>query len=64
MMTIKVKLIFIQFCRFICYVLFSFSPQNTLFLELHCPAVQPPLVVISNNGQNAVDFQQVAVGPL
>ena len=64
MMKIKVKLIFIQFCRFICYVFFSSSPQNTLFLELHCPAVQPPLVVISNNGQNAIDFQQVAVGPL
>ncbi|XP_056449584.1 cilia- and flagella-associated protein 74 [Gadus chalcogrammus] len=40
----------------------AWSPQNTLFLELHCPAVQPPLVVISNNGQNAIDFQQAALG--
>ncbi|XP_035863811.1 cilia- and flagella-associated protein 74 isoform X3 [Sander lucioperca] len=38
------------------------SPFNTLYLKLQCPAVQPPLVVISNNGQNVIDFHQVAVG--
>ncbi|KAG7274335.1 hypothetical protein CRUP_013053, partial [Coryphaenoides rupestris] len=36
----------------------AWSPQNTLYLELHCPAVQPPLVVISGHGHNAIDFQQ------
>ncbi|XP_039657369.1 cilia- and flagella-associated protein 74 isoform X5 [Perca fluviatilis] len=40
----------------------SWSPFNTLYLKLQCPAVQPPLVVISNNGQNVIDFHQVAVG--
>ncbi|KAG7246608.1 hypothetical protein CRUP_034303, partial [Coryphaenoides rupestris] len=40
----------------------AWSPQNTLYLELHCPAVQPPLVVISGHGHNAIDFQQVALG--
>ncbi|XP_056155745.1 cilia- and flagella-associated protein 74 [Lampris incognitus] len=40
----------------------SWSPLNTLYLELHCPAVQPPLVVTSGNGQTTINFNQVAVG--
>ncbi|KAL7399008.1 hypothetical protein ABVT39_018484 [Epinephelus coioides] len=40
----------------------AWSPFNTLHLKLQCPAVQPPLVVISNNGHNIIDFDQVAVG--
>ncbi|XP_076597344.1 cilia- and flagella-associated protein 74 isoform X1 [Chaetodon auriga] len=40
----------------------AWSPLNTLDLKLQCPAVQPPLVVISNNGHSIIDFQQVAVG--
>jgi len=36
--------------------------MNTLYLKLRCPAVQPPLVVISNNGHNVIDFHQVVVG--
>ncbi|XP_061306427.1 cilia- and flagella-associated protein 74 isoform X2 [Pezoporus flaviventris] len=40
----------------------SYSPYNTLYLELHCPAVAPSVVVTSNNGTNTVDFGDVAVG--
>ncbi|XP_021273277.1 cilia- and flagella-associated protein 74 isoform X3 [Numida meleagris] len=40
----------------------SFSPYNTLYLELHCPAVAPSVVVTSDNGKNTVDFGGVAVG--
>ncbi|XP_073326821.1 cilia- and flagella-associated protein 74 isoform X2 [Pagrus major] len=40
----------------------AWSPFNTLDLQLQCPAVQPALVVISNNGHNIIDFHQVAVG--
>ncbi|XP_070696380.1 cilia- and flagella-associated protein 74 [Pempheris klunzingeri] len=40
----------------------AWSPSNTLYLKLQCPAVQPPLVVISNNGNSIIDFHQVAVG--
>ncbi|KAM9342390.1 cilia- and flagella-associated protein 74 [Pholidichthys leucotaenia] len=40
----------------------AWSPFNTLHLMLQCPAVQPSLVVTSNNGHNVVDFHQVAVG--
>ncbi|XP_068589913.1 cilia- and flagella-associated protein 74 isoform X3 [Cebidichthys violaceus] len=40
----------------------TWSPFNTLFLKLQCPAVQPPLVVISSNGKNVIDFHQLAVG--
>ncbi|XP_045912230.1 cilia- and flagella-associated protein 74 isoform X3 [Micropterus dolomieu] len=40
----------------------TWSPFNTLYLKLQCPVVQPPLVVISNNGLNIIDFHQVAVG--
>ncbi|XP_068514732.1 cilia- and flagella-associated protein 74 isoform X12 [Anas acuta] len=38
------------------------SPYNTLFLELHCPAVAPSVVVTSDNGKNTVNFGDVAVG--
>ncbi|XP_044067515.1 cilia- and flagella-associated protein 74 isoform X4 [Siniperca chuatsi] len=40
----------------------AWSPFNTLYLKLQCPAVQPPLVVIANNGHSIIDFHQVAVG--
>lgn len=38
------------------------SPYNTLYLELHCPAVAPSVVVTSDNGKNTVNFGDVAVG--
>ncbi|XP_009869844.1 PREDICTED: uncharacterized protein CFAP74 [Apaloderma vittatum] len=38
------------------------DPHNTLYLELHCPAVAPAVVVTSDNGRNTVDFGDVAVG--
>ncbi|KAM9217792.1 cilia- and flagella-associated protein 74 [Leptosomus discolor] len=40
----------------------SCSPYNTLYLELHCPAVAPSVVVTSDNGRNTVDFGDVAIG--
>ncbi|XP_065710951.1 cilia- and flagella-associated protein 74 isoform X2 [Patagioenas fasciata] len=40
----------------------SCSPYNTLYLELHCPAVAPCVVVTSDNGKNTVNFGDVAVG--
>ncbi|XP_039940700.1 cilia- and flagella-associated protein 74 isoform X5 [Hirundo rustica] len=41
---------------------FTCSPHNTLYLELHCPAVAPPVLIISDSGINAVDFGDVSVG--
>ncbi|XP_074017705.1 cilia- and flagella-associated protein 74 [Numenius arquata] len=40
----------------------SYSPYNTLYLELRCPAVAPSVVVTSDNGKNTVNFGDVAVG--
>ncbi|XP_009887976.1 PREDICTED: uncharacterized protein CFAP74 [Charadrius vociferus] len=40
----------------------SCSPYNTLYLELHCPAIAPPVVITSDNGKNTVNFGDVAVG--
>ncbi|XP_074970392.1 cilia- and flagella-associated protein 74 [Phalacrocorax aristotelis] len=40
----------------------SCSPYNTLYLEVHCPAVAPSLVVTSDNGRNTINFGDVAVG--
>ncbi|XP_077009564.1 cilia- and flagella-associated protein 74-like isoform X3 [Tamandua tetradactyla] len=40
----------------------SFSPHNTLYLELWCPAVAPPLVVVSDKGKTTFNFGDVAVG--
>ncbi|XP_053480675.1 cilia- and flagella-associated protein 74 isoform X3 [Ictalurus furcatus] len=39
-----------------------YSPYNTLYLELHCEAVRPMLMVISDNGETTINFNQVAVG--
>ncbi|XP_049341934.1 cilia- and flagella-associated protein 74 isoform X1 [Astyanax mexicanus] len=39
-----------------------YSPHNTLYLELHCPAIRPLLVVISNNGETTINFNQVILG--
>ncbi|XP_067423281.1 cilia- and flagella-associated protein 74 isoform X1 [Emydura macquarii macquarii] len=40
----------------------NYSPYNTLYLELHCPAVAPSVVVTSDNGKNIINFGEVAVG--
>ncbi|KAM6976790.1 cilia- and flagella-associated protein 74 [Aplochiton taeniatus] len=48
-------------CSLLSEICVAASPLNTLYLELHCPAVRPPLVVTSNNAQNTIDFKQVAV---
>ncbi|XP_054148072.1 cilia- and flagella-associated protein 74 [Melozone crissalis] len=38
------------------------SPHNTLYLELHCPAVAPPVLIMSDSGINTVNFGDVSVG--
>ncbi|XP_048374425.1 cilia- and flagella-associated protein 74 isoform X2 [Sphaerodactylus townsendi] len=40
----------------------QYSPYNTLYLELHCPAIAPSLLLISNNGRSTFNFGCVAVG--
>ncbi|CAH7448717.1 Cfap74 [Phodopus roborovskii] len=40
----------------------SFSPHNTLYLELWCPAVAPSIVVTSNKGKTFFNFGDIAVG--
>ncbi|XP_051760372.1 cilia- and flagella-associated protein 74 isoform X2 [Ctenopharyngodon idella] len=37
-----------------------YSPHETLYLELHCPAVRPALLLISDS--HTIHFSQVAVG--
>ncbi|KAK3540493.1 hypothetical protein QTP70_032453 [Hemibagrus guttatus] len=39
-----------------------YSPYNTVYLELYCPAVRPMLMVISDKGETTINFNQVAVG--
>ncbi|XP_073675909.1 cilia- and flagella-associated protein 74 [Garra rufa] len=39
-----------------------YSPHETLYLELCCPAIRPALLLISDNGRNTIHFNQVAVG--
>ncbi|XP_066059246.1 cilia- and flagella-associated protein 74 [Chamaea fasciata] len=38
------------------------SPHNTLYLELHCPAVAPPVLITSDSGINVAHFGDVPVG--
>ncbi|XP_049986089.1 cilia- and flagella-associated protein 74 isoform X3 [Alexandromys fortis] len=40
----------------------SFSPHNTLYLELWCPAVAPSIVLTSNKGNSVLNFGDIAVG--
>ncbi|XP_045404684.1 cilia- and flagella-associated protein 74 isoform X2 [Lemur catta] len=40
----------------------SFSPHNTLYLELWCPTVAPSVVVTSGKGKTVFDFGDVAIG--
>ncbi|KAM4570699.1 cilia- and flagella-associated protein 74 [Fundulus diaphanus] len=40
----------------------AWSPINTLYLKLECPAEQPPLLVTSNSDTDILDFHQVLVG--
>ncbi|RUS80782.1 hypothetical protein EGW08_011452, partial [Elysia chlorotica] len=40
----------------------KYSIHNTLYLEVHCPAVRPPVVVISDSGRRLVDFGDVSIG--
>ena len=41
---------------------FFSSIHNTLYLEVHCPAVKPELVVISDNGRQTTDYGDVSIG--
>ena len=39
-----------------------YSVFNTLYLEVHCPAVRPKAIVISDSGSTTINFGQVAIG--
>lgn len=36
--------------------------QNTLFLEVHCTTIRPPIIILSDFGSNHIDFGDVCVG--
>lgn len=38
------------------------SVHNTIYLEVHCPAVRPHVVVVSDCGRSIVDFANVSLG--
>jgi len=38
------------------------DPANNLYLEVNCPAIRPPVVVISNDGDPLTDFGQISIG--
>jgi len=40
----------------------SYNAANTIFLQVVCPTVRPPVVVLSNGGRDKVDFGQVSTG--
>ena len=40
----------------------DYTIHNTLYLEVHCPAVRPQLAVISDNGKTELDFGPVSIG--
>ncbi|CAG5118469.1 unnamed protein product, partial [Candidula unifasciata] len=40
----------------------SYSIHNTLYLEVHCPAVRPEVMVVSDDGRHVIDFGSISVG--
>ncbi|XP_069466272.1 cilia- and flagella-associated protein 74 isoform X2 [Ambystoma mexicanum] len=40
----------------------TYSPYNTLYLELQCPVVAPALAVTSDSGKHNINFGEVATG--
>ncbi|BFZ23894.1 hypothetical protein BsWGS_26933 [Bradybaena similaris] len=40
----------------------NYSIHNTLYLEIHCPAVKPQLIVVSDEGRQTIDFGSISVG--
>uniref|UniRef100_H2YXN3 Cep192/Spd-2-like domain-containing protein n=1 Tax=Ciona savignyi TaxID=51511 RepID=H2YXN3_CIOSA len=40
----------------------NYNTANTLYLEIHCPTIKPPVVIISNQGHSLTDFGQVSIG--
>ncbi|XP_018408595.1 PREDICTED: cilia- and flagella-associated protein 74 [Nanorana parkeri] len=40
----------------------NFSLHNTLYLDLLCPAIAPPLIVTSENGRHLINFGAAAIG--
>ena len=40
------------------------SAHNTMYLEVHCPAVRPHVVVVSDCGRTVVDFENVSLGKI
>lgn len=38
------------------------SVHNMIYLEVHCPAVRPHLVVVSDSGRSVIDFANVSLG--
>lgn len=43
---------------------FFHSVHNTIYLEVHCPAVRPHLVVVSDSGRSVVNFANVSLGKI
>ena len=39
-----------------------YSSANNLYLELNCPTIRPPVVIISNDGDALTDFGQISIG--
>ncbi|CAH8571345.1 unnamed protein product [Dicrocoelium dendriticum] len=40
----------------------KYRTENTLFLQLACPIVRPPLLVASNDGSSCIDFGPLCAG--
>lgn len=40
----------------------QYNIQNTVFLEVECPTIKPPVIILSDSGQNNIDFGDVCVG--
>ena len=51
-----------SFIKSLLLLFFFFSIDNTLYLEIHCPSVKPSLIVVSESGDNLVNFNKVPIG--
>ncbi|XP_055958483.1 cilia- and flagella-associated protein 74 isoform X1 [Patella vulgata] len=39
-----------------------YSINNTIYVEVHCPTIKPPVVILSDSGRNTINFGEVSIG--
>lgn len=39
-----------------------YNPANVIYLQVSCPVIRPPIMIISNGGKRKIEFGQISIG--